>query len=130
MLKRFSFKNQRGQTMAEFALVLPALALILFAVTQFGITFNRYLALTDAVRAGARAGAVARNADNPAGTTEARVREAAANLDQGQLTVSVTSSWEKGEDVVVSGSYPYSINLLGVIVTSGNLTSTTTERVE
>ena len=130
MLNRISFKNQRGQTMAEFALVLPMLALLLFAVTQFGITFNRYLALTDAVRAGARAGAVARHAEDPAGTTEARVREAAANLDQADLTVTVTSSWESGEDVVVSGSYPYSINLLGIVVASGDLTSQTTERVE
>jgi Flp pilus assembly protein TadG len=130
MLKRISFKGQRGQTMAEFALVMPVLALLLFAVTQFGITFNRYLALTDAVRAGARAGAVARHAEDPAGTTETRVREAAANLDQADLTVTVTSSWEPGEDVVVAGSYPYSINLLGVVVASGNLTSQTTERVE
>ena len=130
MLKRFSVTNQRGQTMAEFAIVLPMLAVLLFAVTQFGITFNRYLTLTDAVRAGARAGAVARHGDDPAGTTEVRVREAAANLDQAELTVTVTSSWEPGEDVVVSGSYPYSINLLGIVVASGDLTSTTTERVE
>jgi Flp pilus assembly protein TadG len=130
MLRRFSFKNQRGQTMAEFALVLPMLALLLFAVTQFGITFNRYLALTDAVRAGARAAAVSRHAEDPAGTAEARVREAAANLDQADLSVTVTSSWETGDDVVVSASYPYSINLLGVVVASGDLTSQTTERVE
>jgi Flp pilus assembly protein TadG len=130
MLKRFSVKNERGQTMAEFAIVLPMLAVILFAVMQFGITFNRYLTLTDAVRAGARAGAVARHGDDPAGTTETRVREAAANLDQGDLSVTVTSSWELGDDVVVSASYPYSINLLGVVVANGDLTSTTTERVE
>ncbi len=116
--------------MAEFALVLPMLALLLFAVTQFGITFNRYLALTDAVRAGARAGSVARHAEDPAGTTEARVRDAAANLDPAELTVTVTSSWEPGDDVVVSASYPYSINLLGVVVANGDLTSQTTERVE
>ena len=116
--------------MAEFAIVLPMLALLLFAVMQFGITFNRYLALTDAVRAGARAGAVARHADDPAATTEARVREAAANLDQADLTVTVASSWEPGEDVVVAASYPYSINLLGLVVASGSLTSQTTERVE
>ncbi len=116
--------------MAEFAIVMPALALLLFAVTQFGITFNRYLALTDAVRAGARAGAVARHSTNPVSATEARLRKAAANLDQGKLKVTVTSSWRKGEDVTVSASYPYSINLLGMVVADGNLTSQTTERVE
>jgi Flp pilus assembly protein TadG len=130
MIRRIGLKEERGQTMAEFALVLPALALILFAVLQFGVTFNRYLTVTDAVRVGARAGAVARHGDSPAATTEARVREAAANLDQSKLTVTVTSSWEVGEDVVVSASYPYSIDLLGLVVASGNLTSQTTERVE
>ena len=116
--------------MAEFALVLPALALLLFAVVQFGVTFNRYLMVTDAVRAGARAGAVARHTDDPAATTEARVREAAANLDQDVLDVTVTSTWEPGDDVVVSASYDYSIDLLGLVVASGDLTSQTTERVE
>src|SRR5918992_177483 len=88
-----SRRHEEGQTMAEFALVLPMLAVLLFAVMQFGVTFNRYLALTDAVRAGARAGAVARHAESPPATTEERVREAAANLDQAALTVTVASSW-------------------------------------
>ena len=36
--------------MAEFTLVLPVLAILLFGVIQFGIAFNNYLAVTDAVR--------------------------------------------------------------------------------
>jgi hypothetical protein len=32
--------------------------------------------------------------------------------------------------VTVTASYPYSISILGMVVKSGNLTSTTTERVE
>ena len=35
-----------------------------------------------------------------------------------------------GEDVTVSAAYPYDISLLGFVVKSGDLTSTTTERVE
>ena len=59
--KNISFRAQNGQTMTEFALVLPLLALLLFGVIQFGIAFNNYITLTDAVRAGARKGAVARH---------------------------------------------------------------------
>jgi hypothetical protein len=44
--------------------------------------------------------------------------------------VSVSSTWEQGEDVSVTATYPYSISLLGFVVKSGDLTSTTTERVE
>ena len=35
-----------------------------------------------------------------------------------------------GADVTVSVSYPYSLNILGWVVTSGNLTSSTHERLE
>ena len=54
------------------------------------------------------------------------------NLDQSKLKVFVTPSnnWEPGSDVTVRATYPYSINLLGVVVKSGTLSSKTTERVE
>ena len=44
--------------MTEFALVLPILLFLLLAIVQFGVVFNNYVTLTDAVRAGARKGAV------------------------------------------------------------------------
>ena len=116
--------------MAEFALVLPILALLLFGVIQFGIAFNQYLTLTDAVRAGARKAAVSRQASNPSGAARAAVQGAAGDLDQSKLAITVTSSWQAGSDVTVSATYPYSISLVGMVVTSGNLSSSTTERVE
>jgi Flp pilus assembly protein TadG len=116
--------------MTEFALVLPILALLLFGVIQFGIVFNNYIQLTDAVRAGARKGAVGRHLQNPQGAVIQTVRDASTGLNQSNLNVSVTSSWQQGEDVTVTASYPYSINLLGVVIQSGRMTSTTKERVE
>ena len=130
MFKKISVKREEGQTMAEFALVLPILALLLFAVLQFGVLFNNYLTVTDAARAGARKGAVGRHLPNPGASVDEAVRASAENLDQGKLSVSVSSSWQQGDPVTVSVSYPYSISLIGIIVSSGNVTSTTTERVE
>lgn len=113
-------------------MVLPIVALLLFAVIQFGIAFNHYLALTDAVRAGARVGSVGRFSPDPAGATESAVRRSAVNLDQSSLAVQVTApgGWQRGTDVTVSASYPYAIDLLGVVLKSGELESTVTERVE
>ena len=51
--------------MAEFALVLPILAFLLFAVIQFGIAFNNYITLTDATRAGARKAAASTTRRDP-----------------------------------------------------------------
>jgi Flp pilus assembly protein TadG len=129
--KRIQIRNEQGQTMTEFALVLPVLALILFAVIQFGIVFNNYVTLTDATRAGARRAAVSRQAPSHDSSVIAAVRNSASNLDSSKLTVPPpTSSWAPGSDVTVTASYPYSISLLGMVVKSGRLSSTTTERVE
>lgn len=130
MRTRTYLKDQRGQTMTEFALVLPLLVLLLFGVIQFGIAFNNYITLTDAVRAGARKGAVSRHISNPATATTNQVKTAATDLRPADLQISVTSTWVHGEDVTVTASYPYSISLLGLVVKSGRLNAKATERVE
>jgi Flp pilus assembly protein TadG len=128
--RTIELRSERGQSLTEFALALPILALLLFAVIQFGITFNNYVTLVDATRAGARKGAVGREIGNPAATVVAAVKASAANLNQSQLGVTVSSTWLPSSDVTVTATYPYHISLLGMVVKSGNLTSTTTERVE
>src|SRR5215210_2361723 len=132
--KKFRTKREQGQTMAEFTLVLPVLAILLFGVIQFGIVFNHYLAVTDAVRAGARQAAVARFL--PASQRESKIKQkvygSADGLETSRLKVTVTASggWQPGSDVTVTATYPYSINLLGKVVKNGLLSSKTTERVE
>lgn len=120
--------------MTEFALVLPVLALLLFGVIQFGILFNNYVTLTDGVRAGARKAAVSRQAADPQGDAIAAVKSSAAGLDWTKpgATVTVTPStpWTHGNEVTVHAEYPYEINLIGLVLASGQLKSTTTERVE
>lgn len=116
--------------MTELALVLPVLVLLLFGILQLGVTFNHYVTLTDAVRAGARKATVSRHEKDPVGVTVAQVRAAATDLKAADLQVAVTSTWKAGEEVKVSGSYPYSIKLFGKTIKSGVMTSTTTERVE
>ena len=128
--KRIQMRNEQGQTMTEFALVLPVLALILFAVIQFGMVFNNYVALTDATRAGARKAAVSRQTSDPVGNAVAAVRSSAKDLKQSDLNITVASTWQSTTDVSVTATYPYSISLLGMVVKSGRLSSTTTERVE
>ena len=129
-MKRNLKRNEEGQTMVEFTLVLPVLMVVLFGIIQFGITFNNYVALTDAVRAGARTAAVSRLSSTPTTDTVTRVKNASGDLDSSKVSVTVTSTWVHGDDVTVKATYPYSISLLGVVVASGNLSSTTTERIE
>ena len=128
--RTIELRSERGQALTEFALALPVLALLLFAVIQFGIVFNNYVTLTDATRAGARKAAVARRLSDPSGTCVAAVRNSATDLKSGSLTASCQSTWQPGADVQVTATYPYQISLLGMVVKSGRLSSSTTERVE
>jgi Flp pilus assembly protein TadG len=117
--------------MVEFALVLPLLLVVLFGIIQFGITYNHYLTVTDAARVGARQAAVSRTNADPVGSAVQAAKSSAADLDQGQLGVTVNAgAWSPGSDVTVQVTYPYSISILGLVVKSGTLTSSTTERIE
>ena len=116
--------------MTEFAIVLPVLVVLLFGIVQFGVLFNNYVTLTDATRAGARAAAVSRQASDPTGAADAAVRASASDLNQGSLGISISSAWTPGAPVTVKATYPYSINLLGWVVSSGSLSTSTTEAVE
>lgn len=116
--------------MTEFAIVLPVLCLLLFGVIQFGILFNNYVTLTDAVRAGARKAAVSRRSD-PVGSGRAAVLNSAQDLDDSKLAIDVRAPvLQHGADVTVEATYPYEVNLLGMVVASGRLKSVTTERME
>jgi Flp pilus assembly protein TadG len=125
--------DERGQSLTEFALALPILALLLFAIIQFGIVFNNYVTLTDATRAGARKGAVARRLPNPTQACMRAVTDSAGGLSQKpgfSASCTPSNNWQPGSDVTVRAQYPYQISLLGLVVKNGNLSSTTTERVE
>jgi Flp pilus assembly protein TadG len=128
--RKIELGSERGQSLTEFALALPILALLLFAVIQFGIVFNNYVTLTDATRAGARKAAVGRRLSDPVGACVTAIRTSAKDLNQSDLSPSCQSTWRAGTDVSVTATYPYRISLLGMVVKSGRLSSTTTERVE
>ena len=126
-------RDDSGQTMVEFTLVLPILCVLLFGILEFGIVWNHYVTLTDAVRAGARKAAVSRElgAGAAVSATQQAVQNSATDLDKSKLTpIQVTSTWQHGDPVTVHAEYPYNISLLNWVIASGQLKSTTTERVE
>lgn len=132
MSKRTDMKQERGQSVAEFALVLPLMMLVLLGIVQFGMVFKQYITLTDAVREGARKAAVARHRTDRTTHVQNAVVTAGSDLGTTFTTgnVSVTSTWNHGEDVVVRATFPFDINIIGVVVHSGTMSSTATERVE
>ena len=55
---RLRNRTQRGSTILELTFVMPVLIVILFAIVEFGIAFQRWQVVTNAAREGARAAVV------------------------------------------------------------------------
>ena len=129
------FRSETGQAAVEFALLTPVLLMLLLGIVQAGITFHNYLAVTDAARAAARQAIEAR----VSGITESDVQQAAvsaaADLDKNKLGVTLADAddptfSQSGSELTVTVTYPYSINVAGFVIASGNLTSKMTGRLE
>src|SRR5919204_6696583 len=99
-MQRIESRKEQGQTMVEFAVVLPVLAFILFAIIQFGLTLNNYVTLTSAVRDGARKGSVSRTVADPVGTTVSAVKSSAANPNGSGRTSTACSPNSRGSPFV------------------------------
>jgi len=131
-------ESERGQSIVEFAIVMPFLVFLLLAICQFGLAFHNYLSITDAVRVGAREAAVSRTASGgacPAARAAIQSTVSATQLGviSGRITCNAGAS--VGDPVTISIAYPFSIGLPPIFGTapfrySGNLTSSATERLE
>ena len=120
-------KEEGGQSLVEFALVVPIFLLVLFAIVDFGMAFHAWITVTNSAREGARLGSVRATS----GEIEQRVRDTTDTLDQADLSVAVTNAeGQPGESVVVDVSYSYSLmtplaDLLN-LVSGGTIPSTLT----
>jgi hypothetical protein len=112
-------KGEGGQSLVEFAFVLPIFLLVLFAIIDFGMAFHAWIAVTSSAREGGRLGAVHPSLEAEGSPCfgqgsltqciETRVRDTAGNIGD-DLSVTVTNAdGMTGESVVVDVSYDYSL---------------------
>lgn len=148
-MKRLAhLRREDGQALVEFALVLPILLMVATAITSFGLTFYRYITLTDAVRTGARALSLGRGlADACTPATDKTVQSAVdVNLQASDITIKIGtdpvlqmpqscagtgSQWVQGNQATVSASIHYSLDIFGVItIKDGTLKASATDAIE
>lgn len=81
------FKDKKGQSIIEFAVVLPILLMVLFGITEFGRAIMVTNVLNTASREGARLAVVSSVSDSLA--VRSRVVEVlnAANIDAKDITI-------------------------------------------
>jgi hypothetical protein len=88
-MKKQSKSSISGQTLVEFAFVLPILLLLMVAIFDFGIIFYAQMAVSNAAWEGARAGATI--IDPLKGDQEiiGAIHSAAFGLDISQITIDI-----------------------------------------
>lgn len=122
MIRRgFELGSERGAAAVEFALVMPLLFLLLFGIFQFGRMYNTKVALTGAVREGARVMAIRNDPTcnaSPVGARYITAQSAALNPAVGCGEVNISpSSCVPGANVTVWVERSFTVNIPGYIRT-------------
>ena len=144
-------RAERGQSLAELALILPVLLILLFGVVEFGMVLKSYIQVTNATREGARyaalgatAGSYPTNCQASGDTTAVgRTCSSLAGLklaNVSSVTVTYPNGKVSGNKVVVTVNYVYKFftpvgGLISLFSGGGSsnritLSSSTTMRLE
>lgn len=97
-------QRERGQALVEFALILPVMLLMLFALVDFGRGFYTWLLVTNAAREGARVAATQKDYN----TVQTRIYDSIGDLDPGKLDITPTNvQGVRGEAVEIDLVYEF-----------------------
>jgi Flp pilus assembly protein TadG len=86
-----SGREDRGAQAVEFAILVPALLLIITGIITFGFVFNAQITVTQAAREGARLAAICGQDATCLGTVKAQVESHAPGLSLTDSQIAVTS---------------------------------------
>lgn len=128
---RRHLRDQRGQSLVEFALLLPALVLLFVGVLTVGVWYWSDIDLTSATR---EAGRLLISSANDSTAIQDVENRLAANLgpdvDPSKLQytfspapASTTPLWASGTTVTMSVVYPQPLSVMGISIASSMTTS-------
>ncbi len=121
-MKQANIHHPHGQSLVEFALILPILVLLAMGIFDLGRAVYYYSALQNAVREGARYGIVH---PNDSAGVEAAVRNKAIGLDPTELSVYPPSCcpWSAAETITVRATYSFTpiTPIIGTFLPSGEI---------
>jgi Flp pilus assembly protein TadG len=140
-------RREDGQALVEFALVVPVLLMLVTAILQFGLLFNKYITLTDAARSGARALALGRGLSDPCdlAVTQTVASAVGISLTASQVTTTLASpdscgtgsypsrtggNEVQGDEATVTATQPYSVSVFGLTLFSGQLSASASDAIE
>lgn len=125
-------KNEEGQSLVEFAILIPVLMVIIMGIFEFGFILNSYITINSSSREGARLASV--------GGTDLEIRDkvvdSSPNLDSSNLEIIILpseGSRNRGDTVTVYINYDYQVKipLIGAIINNSvELNAETSMRIE
>jgi Flp pilus assembly protein TadG len=114
---RANRKGERGQALAEFALVLPLILLFIAGIVEFGRAWNIKQAVTDAAREGARYAVVQDSTITSTDDVKAKIEERLALASIDTSTIDFSPDFHvNGSEMTVTVSTPYRMGLIGVLL--------------
>ena len=114
-LRRFR-RQERGQSLVEFAITAPVLLFLLLGIIDFARAWNVYQVLTDAGREGTRVSVV----DN--GATQAQVRQTIitaagrAGITLTDANITIAEGAARGDPTTVTVQYGHELRWVGVFL--------------
>ena len=138
-------RRDRGQTGVEFALCATVFFMIVFGLLKVATIYGNYVALQHAARDGSRKGSVTRgtgsaNSAAVAAAVTTAVQASGTFLDSAQMGISVTgldsnyqpngTLWEAHDRVQVTVTYPWKLDVLGLPIWQGTMSTTTQAIIE
>jgi len=67
-MRVFRRRRERGQSLVEFAVVIPVLLTLVLVIAEFGVLFSTNMSMVEATSAGSRVGAILVNGSNSLGS--------------------------------------------------------------
>lgn len=123
-------RREEGQSLVEFALILPLLLLLLVGIFDFGRIFYTHLHLELITQESVRMGGLGQNDE----TIRSHIHEQFTMGDSGQLKIKISpseGSRKSGEYMTVEITYPDKFfNVLGGAAISYDIKTKSTIRVE
>ncbi|MBF0672759.1 MAG: pilus assembly protein [Salinibacterium sp.] len=109
--------DERGAVAVEFALVVPVLLMVIFAIVEFGLIYNAQIQVTASAREGARAAALGAPLAQVKSTAVAAAPSLSPTLTAANVAVS-PSTCAPGTNVTVT-IVNYRLNSISGMFTGG-----------
>ncbi|MHC4234679.1 MAG: TadE/TadG family type IV pilus assembly protein [Planctomycetota bacterium] len=113
--RRVTGRREGGQSLVEFALVLPFFLVLFFGIVEFGNAWRKYSLITNGAREGAREAVLPSSSQTTVETTIHSYLNG-SGLDTTQANLSLAISSVTGTADTVQIDYPHQFVLLGGLI--------------